>query len=205
VRQVSKTLVRLNVETRCFHAAADAPWLDLVAPGRTVTQLDYVAQLVLAYGFDAPLEAALAYTPHLEAFVDLHPRFRCGLLAQDLLALGLSPGQVAALRQCMIAPFASVAEALGWLYVHERSTLLHEGVACELESQHPVLVRATSALRAHEGRVGGLWDDFGQALDRVARTSHIEDRVVAAALDAFRTLRVWQRRTEAMAPLSRTS
>ena len=205
MRQVSKTLVRLNVETRCFHAAADAPWLDLVAPGRTVTQLDYVAQLVLAYGFDAPLEAALAYTPHLEAFVDLHPRFRCGLLAQDLLALGLSPGQVAALRQCMIAPFASVAEALGWLYVHERSTLLHEGVACELESQHPVLVRATSALRAHEGRVGGLWDDFGQALDRVARTSHIEDRVVAAALDAFRTLRVWQRRTEAMAPLSRTS
>lgn len=205
MRQVSKALVRLNVETRGFHAAADAPWLDLVAPGRTVTRLDYVSQLVLAYGFDAPLEAALAYTPHLEPFVELHPRFRCGLLAQDLLSLGVSPGQMAGLRQCMIAPFASVAEAFGWLYVHERSTLLHEGIGCELASRLPEVAGAMSALHAHDGRVGGLWDDFGQALDRVARTSHIEDRVVAAAVDAFRTLGVWHRRTDGMAPLSKTS
>ena len=205
MRQVSKTLVRLNVETRCFHAAADASWLDLVAPARTVTQLDYVSQLRLAYGFDAPLEAALAYTPHLDAFVDLHPRFRCGLLAQDLLAVGVSPAQIAALKQCMIAPFASVAEALGWLYVHERSTLLHEGVACELAARLPDVAHATTALRAHAGHVGVLWDDFGQVLDRVARTIHIEDRIVAAALDAFRALRVWHRHTEAMAPLSKTS
>ena len=140
-----------------------------------------------------------------DLFVELHPRFRCGLLAQDLLSLGLTPGQVAALRQCMIAPFASVAEALGWLYVHERSTLLYEGIACELTLRLPALGHAMSALHAHDGRVGGLWDDFGQALDKVARTSHIEDRIVAAALDAFRTLRVWHRRTEAMAPLSKTS
>lgn len=202
MRQVSKTLVRLNVETRCFHAASDAPWLELVAPGRTVTRLDYVSQVVLAYGFDAPLEAALAYTPHLDGFIDLHPRFRSGLLAQDLLALGISPSQLASLRQCMIAPFASVAEAFGWLYVHERATLIHDGVACELASRLPDVAGATSALHAHEGRVGVLWDDFGQALDRVARTSHIEDRIVAAALDAFRTLRVWQRRPDAHAKSS---
>ena len=196
MRQVSKTLVRLNVETRCFHAAADEPWLGLVAPGRTVTRFDYVTQLVLAYGFDAPLEAALAYTPHLDGFIEVHRRFRCGLLAQDLVRLGVSAGQLAAVRQCMIAPFASVAEAFGWLYVHERATLLHEGVASELESRLPEAAPATSALRAREGRVGVLWDDFGHAVDRVARTSHIEDRIVSAAIDAFRTLRVWQRRPD---------
>ena len=200
MRQISRTLVRLNVETRCFHAAADAPSLELVAPGSTLTRLDYVMQLVLAYGFDAPLEAALAYTPHLDGFIDLPPRFRSGLLAQDLLLLGLSPSQVASLRQCMIAPFASVAEAFGWLYVHERGTLHQEGVCRELVARLPEVAVATTALRANAGRVGVLWDDFGQAVDRVARTSYIEDRIVSAALDAFRTLRVWQRRPDTGAP-----
>jgi heme oxygenase len=205
VRQVSKTLVRLNVETRNLHAAADAPWLDLVGPLHSVTRLDYVSQLVLAYGFDSPLEAALAYTPHLNSFIGLHARFRGGLLAQDLLALGVKPAEVASLRQCMIAPFASVAEAFGWLYVHQRSTLLHEGVGCEIASRLPDVARATTCLHDHDGRVGALWEEFGQALDRVARTSHIEDRILSAALDAFRTLGSWHRRTDAMAPLSKTS
>src|SRR5688572_30104505 len=31
VRQISKMVVRLNIETRAFHADADAPWLDLLA------------------------------------------------------------------------------------------------------------------------------------------------------------------------------
>jgi heme oxygenase len=188
VRQVSKTLVRLNVETRCFHAIADAPWLELVAPGHRPTRLQYLQQLVTAYGFDAALEAALAYTPHLDGFIDLHRRFRSGLIAADLIALGVRPGEVAELRQCMIAPFASVSEAFGWLYVHERATLLFRGVCAELATRLPDVAHATSALCRHQ-----QLDSFGEALDRVARTTVIEDRVVSAALDAFRTLQVWQR------------
>jgi heme oxygenase len=191
VRQVAKTLVRLNVETRGFHAAADERWLKLVAPRHEPTYLDYVSQLVLAYGFDAPLEAAFAYTPELDTFIDLHPRFRSGLFIQDLLQLGLTPGQLASLRQCMIAPFTNVAEAFGWLYVHERTTLLMEPVRDELVSRLPDLAEATSALAARDGRVGMLWESFGEALDRVAFTSHIEDRIVMAATDAFHTLHNW--------------
>jgi len=192
VRQVSKTLVRLNVETRCFHALADAPWLELIAPGHRPTRLQYVQQLVATYGFEAPLEAALAYTPHLDGFIDLHRRFRSGLLAADLIALGVRPGEVAELRQCMIAPFASVAEAFGWLYVHERATLLFSGVCTELVARLPHVEAATSALCTHRHL-----DSFGEALDRVARTPPIEDRIVSAALDAFRTLQVWHRRPAA--------
>jgi heme oxygenase len=192
VRQVSKTLVRLNVETRCFHAIADARWLDLVAPGRTPTRFDYLHQLVAAYGFDAPLEAALAYTPHLDGFIDLHRRFRSGLIAADLIALGMKPGEVAELRQCMIAPFASVAEAFGWLYVHERAALLFPGLCAELVARLPAVSGATSVLCTHQHV-----DSFGEALDRVARTTMIEDRIVSAALDAFRTLQVWHRRPAA--------
>lgn len=192
MRQVSKTLVRLNVETRYFHAISDGPWLDLIA--QHPTKLEYLQQLVATYGFEAPLEAALAYTPHVEGFIDLHWRFRSGLIAQDLLALGVKPGEVAALRQCMIAPFASVAEAFGWLYVHERASLLHDSVRTELVAQLPDVGRATSALTAHRGRIGVAFDDFGQALDRVARTPAIEDRIVSAAIEAFRTLQAWNHR-----------
>src|SRR4051794_26032990 len=116
----SKTLVRIDVETRAFHREADAMWLELVAPGRTPSRFNYMHQLVAMYGFDAPLEAALAYTPHLATFLDVTRWFRSGHLAQDLLNIGLSPKAIADLRQCMIAPFASVAEACGWLYVHQR-------------------------------------------------------------------------------------
>lgn len=198
MRQVSKTLVRLNVETRCFHAIADAPWLDLIAPGHRPTRLEYLQRLVAAYGFDAPLEAALAYTPHLDGFVDLHRRFRSGLIASDLIGLGVKPGEVAELRGCMIAPFASVAEAFGWLYVHERATLLFGGVCAELVARVPELSGATSTLCTHQ-----RLDSFGEALDRVARTPAIEDRIVSAALDAFRTLQVWQRGPQAAARSSR--
>ena len=198
----SKVLIKLDVETRAFHAEASAPWLDLVAPGRHVGRYEYVEQLVAAYGFDAPLEAALAYTPHLDGFIDVVPRFRSGLLAQDLLALGLTPSAVAGLRQYMIAPFASVAEAFGWLYVHQRATLLYDSVRAALVDRLPEIAVATSTLCIHADEIGEMWDALGPPLDRVARTTAVEDRVIQAAHDAFRTLIAWHHRTSAPARAS---
>lgn len=192
-------LVRLAAETRAFHPEADAPWLDLVASGRPRGRFDYVEQLVSAYGFDAPLEAALAYTPHLPAFFDVASRFRSGLIVQDLLALGLTPSAIAGLRQCMIAPFASVAEAFGWLYVHQRTTLLFESVRTALVDRVPDVAGATNALCIHAGKTTAMWEALGPPLDRVARTTAVEDRVVQAAHDAFRTLLAWHRRASAPA------
>ncbi len=194
MRQLSKTLVRLNVDTRAFHAETDGPWLELVVTSTNPTRLDYVAHLVSCYGFDAPLEAALQYTPHLSSFIDLHPRYRSGFICEDLLNLGVPPSAIASIEQVMIAPFASVAEALGWLYVHQRSTLLHESVRAELLERMPELSFATTYLRRNAGRIGILWDELGAAMDKVARTEHIEDRIVSAALDASRAAIHWYRR-----------
>lgn len=191
MRQLGRTIVRLNVETQAFHAAADAPWLGLIADGRPISRFDYVELLVRQYGFDAPLESALAYTPHLDGMFPLHQRFRAGALAQDLLNVGLAPSSIAQLRQCMIAPFASVAEALGWLYVHERSTLLHEAVLSQVLQRNSELAPATTCLQRDVGFVGVQWDDFGQMVDRVARTRAIEDRIIESAHDAFRSLLAW--------------
>lgn len=194
MRQLAKTLLRLNVETRSFHAGADEPWLDLIAMRDTVTRFDYVQHLVQRYGFDAPLEAAIAYTPLVDSFVDTHSRFRAGAIAKDLLVLGVTPGEVANLRQCLIAPFNSVAEALGWLYVHQRSTLLHAQVLGELSRRIPEIEPATSYLRGNAGHIGNTWDDFGQALDHVARTPATEQAIITAAKDAFRTAIDWYAR-----------
>jgi heme oxygenase len=195
-------MVRLNLETRGHHPSADAAWHRLVAPGRPTTREDYRALLERAYGFDSPLESALAYTPHLDSIADAHRRFRSGFIAQDLLTLGAKPTELTRVPQCMIAPFANVAEALGWLYVHERATLVHEAIRAELVARLPGVERATSYLSAYDGSVGARWHELGQALDRIAVSATVEQRIVDAAHDAFRALdrwfapsAVWQHRT----------
>ncbi|HEY5927923.1 MAG TPA: hypothetical protein VIV11_39825, partial [Kofleriaceae bacterium] len=56
-------LNRLDMETRDQHADVDGYWLDLMASG--VTREQYMTVLTKIYGFEAPIESALAYTPQL--------------------------------------------------------------------------------------------------------------------------------------------
>jgi len=184
-------LLRLDLETQAEHAFADAGWLSLCDDARVPCERDYVQVLLTTYGFEAPLEAALAYTPHFEALVDMTGRYRSGLIAQDLLALGLGPAQIASAGQCMIAPFASVAEALGWLYVHERAALRHAQVRARLLARAPGLRAATAYLTAAAGTARSRFESLGVAIERIARTPHLEDRVVSGARAAFRTVRSW--------------
>ena len=112
--------MRLDLETRPHHAAADAAWRELLVDD--VSEADYAAQLARVYGFEGPLEAAFAYTPGLVRVIDVRRRQRAGLIAQDLLALDVEPAQIANLPGLALAPFATIPEALGWMYVVERAT-----------------------------------------------------------------------------------
>ena len=190
MRQVASTLIRLNLDTRSAHAAVDRLWLDLVAGERT-TEADYRERLVRAYGFEAPLEAALAYTPQLQELVGVSHRFRSGLLAQDLLNLGVAAYDLASLPQCAIAPFTSTSEGLGWLYMHERATLIHGTVCGALLERLPHLAHAVSYLCAHSGNIGARWDELGEMFERLARTPAIYDRISSAARDAFDAAIAW--------------
>ena len=138
VDKAATALLRLNLETQSHHATADQLWLSL--SGREATKWQYLRRLVTVYGFEAPLEAALAYTPTLPLLIDLRRRYRAGYIAQDLLGLGLSASEIAELPQCVpMAPFGSPIEALGWLYVSERATLLHERVRAKVLEAMPDL------------------------------------------------------------------
>jgi heme oxygenase (biliverdin-IX-beta and delta-forming) len=182
---------RLNEETRVHHAEAEADF-DILFDSET-TPAHYLKFLVRVYGFEAPLESTLAMTPNLELMIDLKERQKAGYLAQDLMALGLRPAQIAELPQCLTIPqFRGAAEALGWMFVVERTTLAHSVLRRHLLTRLPKELRAASNyLSAYTGVVGSRWRQFGATLDDVARHPAIADRVIVAANDAFKCQRRW--------------
>lgn len=187
-------LTRLNLETQAFHTLADEGWRRLLTP--EVTTAGYAEQLIRTYGFEGPLEAALAYTPNLDLVIPVHDRYRAGYIAQDLIALGMRPGEVARLPQQTIAPFAGPLEALGWMYVAERATALHDELRRYLEVRLPHAKHACVFLASSEGRVAQRWHAFGQALDRAARSERMANEIVAGALVCCRTWLEWVHRAE---------
>jgi heme oxygenase len=182
-------LMRLNMETRRDHSRADQPWLELM--GGDVTRGRYADHLVALYGFEAPFEAAIALTPGVGDRVQLRQRSRSGLIVQDLLALGLTPSRIARLPQCeLLVPFRDHAEALGWMYVVERATLLHDAVRHYLEDRLPV-TGACGYLAAYDGVASTRWQELGQALDDVAATPAGPEHIIAATRVAFARHRDW--------------
>jgi heme oxygenase len=174
-------LARLEAETHGYHRDADAVWLALLAPD--LTRRRYADHLARAYGFEQPLEAALVYTSHVTSL--LVPRQRAPLLSCDLVTLD----EPVPSARCWIAPFTSVAQAFGWLYVVERSARVLSMVCGNILATHPELAPATLYLDDSTAR--GRWRALGVALDRIARTPKIEDQLAAAAHTAFHTVIDW--------------
>jgi heme oxygenase len=179
-------LARLEAETHADHHTANGVWLALLRTD--VTPERYAGRLARAYGIEQPLEAALAYTPHVSSI--LPPRRRASLLAADLRTLG-RPLPAA---RAWIAPFPGLAEAFGWLYVFERSARLHSMICGNVLANRPELGDATCYL--DDRTALARWRALGVALDRIARTPRVEDRIVAAAHSAFHTVIDWYARAE---------
>ena len=188
MQRLSPTLIQLNLATHAHHVAADAAWLELLVP--TVTKRRYIEHLIRVYGFEAPLEAVLHYTPELSSLVALRPRVRAGLIAQDLMRLGLRAGLIATLGQRFMT-FSSTAEALGWMYVAERTTLLHGAVGSHLRLHLPEIGGATCYLEACDGSAGTRWSDLGNALEMVARAPSAKHQLIRAANQGFLALYEW--------------
>ena len=189
--QASWVVERLNAETRRHHADADADFDILFRT--TCSPSHYLAFLFRVYGFEAPLESALALTPNLELMIDLEERRKAHHLVKDILALGVEPTELDELPRCLTIPqFRGAAEALGWMYVVERSTLAHCVIRRHLLTVLPrEMSRASEYLQAYAGVVGRRWREFGTLLDDIARQPAIADRIVMAANDAFRMQRRW--------------
>lgn len=187
----STTLARLDVETRLHHADADRGWRRFFEG--SVTRDDYIRRLIITYGFEAPYEAACAYTPGLAEVIDLRGRRRSGLIAQDLLVLGWNPQSVTRMPCYSLVSFGDVAEALAWMYVVERATLLHQRVRDALVVQVADVGGAIAYLSAYDHLATRRWAELGVALDRTCSTPAVRQHVVATARDAFGHYIAWQR------------
>jgi heme oxygenase len=183
-------LVRLALETRSYHARADADRLALLedaTPGK------YRAFLGRVLGFEGRYEEALRRTPGLDPQV-VRTRAKADRIAVDLAALGMTEREIAALPRCNSIPsvFRTIAQALGWMYVVERNTLLHGLLRRHLEMHlPPELERAGSYLGAYGDTPGARYRELGELLGTAARGSVMPNHVVSAANDAFRHQRSW--------------
>jgi heme oxygenase len=179
----------LNRETLVHHADADATWHDLLV--LDVRRDDYIDQLIRVYGFEAPLEGALAYAPEMDT-LERREHARSGHIVEDLLVLGMRPAQIAQLAQCPeVTPFLDPLHALGWLYALERATMIHGMLRRHLISRFPEIVRATTYLAAAETSIAERWRHLGATLERVVTSPESEDSVIAGAHMALASQRRW--------------
>ena len=189
-----RLLARLNDETQPLHAEADSD-VDRYLFRHSVTTADYRTYLSRVYGFLVPLEAAVSLAPGLGEVLDVKARAKSALVVHDLLALGMSMTEVNALPHCTSVPaFRGPASALGWMYVVERPMLSSAVIRGHLSSRLRAEMACASAyLACYAGQVGGMWRELGQAMERVAYTTTIADRIIAGARQAFIALAQWRR------------
>jgi heme oxygenase len=152
------------------------------------SQAEYVNCLGRIYGFEAPIESSFAMTEGLSAIVDLRSRRRTRLLRADLCSLGANPDELAA----MSSPTQfSTYGALGWMYVVDRSALLHRALQRHVALLPGDLARATSYLTNGGRGVGARLEDLDLVLAEVIQTPERADQVIEGARQAFAAERSW--------------
>ncbi len=192
----SRMLARLNRETHPHHAIADSDRLQLLS---TATPETYARCLGRIWGFEAPVEAALARTHGLGDLIDLRGRTHIRRLRADLAALGVT--SPSALPCSRTVPVLQIPDALGWIYVIEHNAQLHGELRRYLEKRLPrQLATAGTYLSAEDRPIGARLSELGTAFDEVARDPEHAARIVSAAGLAFARQRQWFAQATSPAP-----
>jgi heme oxygenase len=174
-------LSRLVVESRLHQSVADADGLELIAgePG----DARYLTYLLKRYGFEAPLESALAVAPGIADVIDLGARSKLSLLVHELVGMGVPLARILEIPHAHITAFHDLRTALGWLYVSERNAATHNLVVRELARKAPRLRESTRCFADDEGLASR--QALGWALDAIAVTPEDEAAIIDGALAAF--------------------
>lgn len=179
---------QVGVETAAFHTATDEDAL----PG-PATPAGYRSYLTRMYGFVLAVEISILNTTRIERHVDIRRFKKHELLRRDLMTLGMTSKQLAAIPLCSVPPFVAPEEALGWAYPIERSTLRHGAMFRQLASAIPgEAAFASSYLKCYLGLIGEMWRSFGHALETFAGDPAKTQRVIDSARSALRSYRSWQ-------------
>ena len=177
-------LLRLALETARHHTHADEDRLRALS---IRTAADYRAFLLRAYGFEVPVEAAIGRVLELDRAV-LRERSKAERLTHDLGSLGVDA------RECPLAGgvvLRSVPQALGWLFVIERHTLLAGLIRRHvLRALGDEVGNAVSYLSVYGQAPGARFRELGEHLGAYAE-HYTPAAIIAAAGEAFRAQRQW--------------
>ena len=178
-----------------------------------LTTADQHRELDGALNITGPAFDRWAYRRLLEGFYGLHAawepraiaqfasvlpgfyehRRKLPLLEQDLLSLGASAEEIAALPVCVeLAEPTSFSATLGTAYVLEGSTLGGQLLSRHFLSALGVRPDCGGAyFHGYGENTGGMWRDFGQMLETFAALTAIHDEVVEAAKQTFAIVHRW--------------
>lgn len=187
------TAALLRQRTQATHEQVEAD-LDLLAPSLTPARLRAV--LVRFESFWRPGERLLAPwaegSPGLSADLQWTRRCRAEHLAADVLALGGRPDPVAA--PTPLAEPTTDADALGWYYVSEGSSLGGAVISRRLAPMIAGLGVALSSFVPYAEGPGPMWRQYRQVLDTWVGEDDVRAHAVAAAAAAtFAALAAWVR------------
>jgi len=153
----------------------------------------YVRVLQIFYGFYAPIERRLERLTGVDPPLGFPLRARVELIETDLLALGLSRREVAALRRCSYLPRLScAADMAGCLYVLEGACLggqviapmLRQRLAVDKDSGASFFVGDAEATSAR-------WILVLTCLDAFVRAGARSEEIAASACATFGALARW--------------
>ncbi len=173
---------RLRAATAEAHQELEA-CLDMVreAADRTGRRTLVARFYALHLGAERALAPLLAGYPGLE----FDARRRSPWLAADLAELGLDPRKI---PPCRIASPASTAEALGFFYVLEGSTLGGKVIAKAMAAKGADM-RGLGFLTPYGEETGGRWRDFMALLE--AAGPRAGDAIVRGGMNGFAAARRW--------------
>lgn len=179
-------LSALKAATAPAHASLEAA-LDLLAKPLEFGRFRKI--LSAFYGFHAVWEPAIARSAVSEIAAS---RYRLGNLREDLMALGLTPSQLAKAPRCEQALdlVTSRAACIGSLYVLEGSTLGGQVINQALRRTAWAPRQGSSYFNPYGPRTAARWQEFKAWAEDIGAQEDILE-IQAGAISTFSTLEAW--------------
>jgi heme oxygenase len=181
---------RLKRETTDVHQHLEAQ-LGLLDPSLDVQK--YLRVLETFYGFYVPVESDVTRLAAVQSPLGFPLRARAELIERDLLALGLSAENLAALPRCHDRPVLSCVEDLaGCLYVLEGACLGGRVLTPLLQRRLGLVKESGAAFFAgDEEWTLPRWTVIVAWLDGLPRTGASTAKIISAATATFAAFARW--------------
>jgi heme oxygenase len=187
---------RLREETASNHEQIENNPYAKAIMNQTLSLEQYIVYLEKFYGFIKPAERVIAQlTGWGEIGASLRERAKSPLLESDLLALGRTQEEVAQLPECTELPeLYSTAQALGYLYVIEGSTMGGQMITKQVRKFLPEAEtegKGTQYFNAYGTETRAKWAEFRELVEQSVTSDEAALQTVEAAKRTFTTLEAW--------------